>query len=212
MASNEGAMDARYAQKAERFAAIVRELRRRSGDTLQSLGDRSGLAPSTISKIENAQLSPSYETILRLADGLNVDLAALFDSSASLPAMSGRRSITRSDQGSRYSSPQYDYELLCPDLARKQFIPLRATINAHDIRDFPELTRHDGEEFIYVLSGVVELHTDHYEPTRLEAGDSCYFDSTIGHACTSVGETEAEILWISSRAAEPAIDAPRGPV
>jgi transcriptional regulator with XRE-family HTH domain len=192
--------DLRYSEKAEQFTETVRELRRRSGHTLQELGERSGLSPSTISKIENGQLSPSYETLLRLADGLQVDIAALFTSETSTPMASGRRSISRHGHGTRYSSPQYAYELLCADLSRKQFVPLRTKILARSIKEFPKLPQHDGEEFIHVISGTVELHTEHYAPVRLEPGDSAYFDSTMGHACVSVGQDEAEILWITSRA------------
>ena len=52
-------------------------------------------------------------------------------------------------------------------------------LRAHDVAEFPQLS-HKGEEFIYVLSGTVSLHTDQYRRLVLEAGDSCYFDSTMG--------------------------------
>lgn len=188
-----------YAHESRRFAAIVRRLRQQAGLTLQALGERSGLSISTLSKIENGQLSPTYETLLRLADGLQVDVAGLFDAEAGAAAASGRRSVTRRGQGILHDTPQYEYELLCADLSRKQFVPLRTRIKAHGIEAFPRLSRHDGEEFFYVLSGVVELHTEHYAPIRLEAGDSCYFDSSMGHACVSAGDEDAQILWISSR-------------
>ena len=65
--------------------------------------------------------------------------------------------------------------------------------------EFGELARHPGEEFTYVLEGVAELHTDTYAPLTLHAGDSIYFDSRMGHACVSVGEETAEILWICTQ-------------
>ena len=98
-----------YTRKAEQFAATVRELRRRTAMTLQTLADRSGLSASTLSKIENGQLSPSYETLLRLADGLGVDVAELFHTQSHADMASGRRSITRRGQGTPHSSAQYLY-------------------------------------------------------------------------------------------------------
>jgi transcriptional regulator with XRE-family HTH domain len=180
------------------FGSRIRQLRLQRGLTLQQLAKGCELAASTISKVEQNQISPTYENVLRLADGLQVDVAELFSPKPDR-MMLGRRSVTRAGQGAKLKSAQYGYEMLCADLSSKQFIPLLTTLSAHSIQEFPDYIRHDGEEFIYVLSGMVELHTDIYEPLRLDAGDSCYFDSTMGHACLSVGNQDAVILWVCSR-------------
>lgn len=190
------APEAHYSRRSQQFSATVRELRRRANDTLQQLAERSGLSVATLSKIENGRLSPTYETLLRLADGLRVDIAQLFSSESSVAK--GRRSITRHGQGHLHAASQYEYEMLCADLFRKQFTPLIAKITARSIEEFPRLPCHNGEEFIYVLAGEVELHTEHHEPTRLRKGDSCYFDSSTPHACISIGRSPATVLWIAS--------------
>lgn len=189
---------ANYPEKAEQFAALARELRHRAKLTLQELSNRCGLAVSTISKMENGQLSPSYETILRLADGLQVDVAELFTAHSSASVATGRRSITRKGHGHVHSSPQYRYEMMNGDLSRKAFVPLVTTIQARSVSDFRELPSHDGEEFIYVVSGEVEIYSDHYEPERLGPGDTCYLDSTMGHACISVSAQDAVVVWITT--------------
>lgn len=186
----------------EPISDILRRLRREAGLTLQELGDRCGLASSTLSKIENGQMSPTYDTILRVAAGLDLDMAELFTGTSSND-IGGRRTVTRRGQGVIRGTEQYSYEMLAAELSGKQFIPLLTTIEARSIADFPSLVRHSGEEFFYVLSGQVTLHTEHYAPTVLEAGDSCYFDSTMGHACVSSGEEPARILWICSRVVAP---------
>jgi transcriptional regulator with XRE-family HTH domain len=200
-------LEGHYVRRSQQFSATVRELRRRANTTLQQIAERSGLSASTLSKIENGQLSPTYETLLRLAHGLRVDIAQLFSPESS--TSSGRRSVTRRGQGHLHTAPPYEYEMLCADLFRKQFTPLIARITARDIADFPEWPCHEGEEFIYVLSGEIELHTQHYEPTRLRQGDSCYFDSTMRHACICVGRGDATVLWIASRPHELAAHASR---
>jgi uncharacterized cupin superfamily protein len=88
--------------------------------------------------------------------------------------------------------------MLCTDLSQKKFFPIVATIKARTVADFRDFPKHAGEEFIYVLSGEVEIHTEHYEPVRLGPGDGSYFDSSMGHACVSVGKRPARILWVTS--------------
>jgi transcriptional regulator with XRE-family HTH domain len=175
----------------------LRQLRRAANLTLQELSDCTGLASSTLSKIENNLISPTYDSILKLADGLKIDVAQLFDP-GSIQMSLGRRSVTRDGRGASYKTAQYDYEMLCTDLSQKKFFPIAATIKANSVTDFPELPKHAGEEFIYVLSGQVEIHTEHYEPVSLVAGDCIYFDSSMGHACVSAGKKPARILWVTS--------------
>jgi len=201
---------ATQAQRAEKkrdesFGPRIRRLRHDAGLTLQELSLKTGLAFSTISKVEKSQISPTYENILRLAGGLGVDVATLF-TGTSVPVTTGRRSVTRAGRGVKHATPQYEYEMLCSDISQKQFVPLLTRLRAHDVAQFPGLLSHKGEEFVYVLSGAVSLHTDQYRPLVLEAGDSCYFDSTMGHACVSAGKEDAMILWVCSRVVPPLED------
>ena len=178
------------------FGERIRRLRLKRRLTLQQLAKACGLAISTISKVENGQMSPTYENIVRLAPGLGIDVGDLFSDRDTEPT--GRRSITRAGAGSRLTTPHYDYEMLCTDLTNRRFIPIHATVRANDILEFPQLTQHDGEEFIYVLSGKVVLHTEQYEPVLLHPGDSCYFASTMGHALVNGDTKDAEVLWVCS--------------
>lgn len=177
----------------------VRQIRSGSKATIKDVAMRSGLSPSTISKIENNQLSPTYENIIRLARGLEVDISQLFsDATKNVPH--GRRSITQRGAGKVFRTQHYDYEMLCTDLVGKKMQPLKAVVKAKEVRDFGGLITHDGEEIILVLSGEVELHTEFYAPTVLRAGDCAYFDSTMGHVCVVHGKEDAEIFWVCSSA------------
>ena len=141
--------------------------------------------------------SGSLETIQRLAIGLEVDVAELFRPHVE-PVSTGRRGITRKGQGVRHRSKQYDYEVLAADVSRKHFLPLVTTLKAHSVEQFEVLPSHEGEEFVYVISGSVELYSEHYEPLLLGPGDSVYFDSRAGHALVSSGDQDAKVVWISS--------------
>lgn len=177
----------------------LRKLRGGARLTLKDLSARSGIAASTLSKIENGQLSPTYEKIVLLADGLGVDVAELFGREHSGIVATGRRAICRRGEGVVHITPQYEYEMLCADVTRKQFLPIVTRLRAHSLSAFPELLRHEGEEFVYVLDGQVTLHSDYYEPFVLNQGDSCYFDSHMGHVLVSSGDVDARILWVCSK-------------
>lgn len=174
----------------------LRQLRKRRGWTQGELAKRTGVATSTISKVENNQLSPTFETLLRLAEGLSIDMTALF-APVSQAAAKTRRAITRAGQGEVHETPPYRYELLCGDLTNKRMHPLLARLKAHSIADFGPLYSHPGEELFYVLEGRVALHTEHYQTMHLAPGDCAYFDSTMGHACIAAGDEEAVIFWVS---------------
>jgi transcriptional regulator with XRE-family HTH domain len=177
--------------------AIVKALRTRAGLTLTQLAKRSDLAASTISKIETGQLSPGYETIQRLAVGLDVEVAQLFQPRIE-PVTTGRRGVTRNGSGVLHRSKHYEYEALAADVSRKEFLPLVATVKARSIERFGSLPSHEGEEFVYVISGSVTLYSEHYEPLALGPGDSVYFESRAGHALVSTGPRDAKIVWICS--------------
>jgi uncharacterized cupin superfamily protein len=66
------------------------------------------------------------------------------------------------------------------------------------VEQFGALPSHEGEEFVFVVSGKVTLHSEHYEPMTLGPGDSAYFDSRAGHALVSASAEDAKIVWICS--------------
>jgi len=174
----------------------IRVLRTSKGLTLRDMLGRTGLSPSTLSKIENGRLSVTFDKLVLLARALEVDVSQLL-SSADHHAPNGRRSITRNGEGEIYSSPQYTYRMLCADLAKKKIIPLLARVEQRELDAFDHLVRHEGEEFIYVLEGEVELHTEFYETITLRPGDCAYFDSRMGHALTC-RQGNGHVLWIST--------------
>jgi transcriptional regulator with XRE-family HTH domain len=180
-----------------RLGERVRQIRHARNWTLEEAARRAGLARSTLSKIENAQMSPSFEAVQKLARGLGIDVPQLF-----LPAPSdagaGRRSLTRAGEGRVLSTATYEHEILAPDLTAKRMLPYRATIRARDLSDFDGWVRHAGEEFLLVLTGTVRLYSEFYEPVELGPGDSAYYDGTMGHCVVSSSPEDAVILWVTS--------------
>lgn len=182
-----------------KLSEILRSLRRQRGFTLQQVSERSGLPTSTLSKVENDQLTLSYDKLMALAEGLDVDIAELFSQPPrdAVPFMpTGRRSVTMPGEGRAFESDNYIDHYLCADLRSKLMMPAISRIKARSIEEFGPLVRHQSEEFIYVISGTIEVHTEFYEPFQLPQGASVYLDSTMGHAYLSIGEEDAWVLVV----------------
>jgi transcriptional regulator with XRE-family HTH domain len=185
-----------------RPGAVVKEERLRRGWTLAEASTRTGLPISTLSKLENDKISLSYDKLVRLSQGLEMDISRLFGGGDSPPQKTviGRRSVTRKHEGRAIETPHYNHRYIAADLLSKSFIPVVAEIKIRSIEEFGELVVHPGEEFAYVLEGTVDLYTALYAPVRLNAGDSIYFDSGMGHAYIAVGDAVCRVLSICTGA------------
>jgi transcriptional regulator with XRE-family HTH domain len=107
----------------------VRELRRSRGWTLEEAATRAGLARSTLSKIENGQMSPTFDAVKKLAQGLAISVPQLF-TAPSRAQVNGRMAITKSGAGLTQATATYEHELLAASLTKKQMLPYRAIIRA----------------------------------------------------------------------------------
>lgn len=177
----------------------VRELRKERGWTLEQAAGQAGLARSTLSKIENGQMSPTYEALKKLAEGLAITVPQLF-TPPSRAQVSGRMAVTKAGEGHAHATATYEHRLLAGALRAKQMLPYTARIRARSVDEFDGWVRHDGEEFLFVLTGVVRLYTEFYEPVELRRGDSAYYDATMGHNVISLSPEDATILWVTSLA------------
>nr|WP_321252692.1 XRE family transcriptional regulator [uncultured Ruegeria sp.] len=181
------------------LGARVRELRKARKWTLEQAATQAGLARSTLSKIENGQMSPTYDALKKLATGLGISVPQLF-TPPQRDQVIGRMSVTRMGEGAAHATATYEHELLAETLTKKQMLPYRARVRARSMDEFEGWVRHDGEEFLYVLTGVVRLYTEYYEPVEMRRGDSAYYDGSMGHNVVSVSDEDALILWVTSLA------------
>lgn len=176
----------------------LRSVRRGNEWTLAEVAERTGIPVSTLSRIENDQVSPTYDQLTRLSDGLDMDIAQLFSQATRAAAgpTQARRSINQLDDGQIIETASQALKYLSTDLLHKAFTPILAEIKARSVAEFGEFLSHPGEEFLFVIEGEVELHTECYAPARLEAGESIYFDSSIPHAYVAVGKGRCRALSI----------------
>jgi transcriptional regulator with XRE-family HTH domain len=183
------------------IGARIRQLRRARQWTLRQLSDASEVPLSTLSKVETGLVSLNVEKLLKVCAALGVDVMQLVAAPSDTPAVAkgltpvvtGRRSVTRKGQARRVETGRTAYEHHATDFLRRLLSPAVLELKAGDA---PDMISHQGEEFIYVLEGTVEVLSEYYEPTVLEAGESIYIDSTMGHNVRAVGKKGARVLNI----------------
>jgi transcriptional regulator with XRE-family HTH domain len=174
---------------------VLRDLRKHRGWTLKEMSEESGIPVSTLSKVEHDRLSLTYDKLLQLSQRLQIPISELFaESEPADEGVTARRSIGRSEDAIRVTTPNYDYYYLCTELRRKRMIPIITRIRAKSLSEFGDLVRHSGEEYIYVLEGTIIVHSEFYDPVTLNTGESIYIDSNMGHAYVAAEDCEEALV------------------
>ncbi len=167
----------------------VRRLRQERRMTLQNLAEATGLSKPLLSQIENEQVIPPLATLLRISKAFKVGLQTFFqeqngsEKCVLVRAGESRRMDWRASR-SKGRSP-YNYHSLAYGKKQRSLEPF---LIEFEVRPWQEelLEEHEGEEFIFLLSGKVEFH---YGPDimTLEPGDSIYYDSREPHGFVGIG-------------------------
>jgi transcriptional regulator with XRE-family HTH domain len=187
-ASLEGAIN-------QAIGSRLREERRRLSLTLQHVADRSGLSLGMISKIENAQTSPSMRTLARLSQALEIPVTTFFrgfeeEHDASYVRVGEGIELVR--QGTRHG---HRYELLAAAKgAQRRVQPFLVTLTEQS-EAFP-LFQHDGVEFLYGLEGSVAYRYGRHT-YQMEPGDSLMFDGHVPHGPERLDHLPARFLSIT---------------
>jgi len=178
----------------------LRGHRKARGLTLKELSGRSGVALSTLSKMELGQISVSYEKLAAVARALALDVGQLIDARGAAPAGGAAPVVVwaEADGEATYSSGHYDYRALANGFPGKRMTPVLGRIMARERSQFTDFIRHAGQEFATVLSGRVRIEFETGEVIELGRHESAYFDSGVGHIYLSLGRTDAQLLVVMS--------------
>ena len=109
--------------------AALKQIRNRNRWTLMDVSRRTGVPASTLSRIENDQISPTYDLLLRLGNGLSLDLSQLLSMADRLGTgaeieHAGRRSVNRANDGEVVPMSNHTLRYLSTDLLKKQITPI----------------------------------------------------------------------------------------
>lgn len=184
---------------------IVRHIRSSNGWTLAQMSERVNIPLSTLAKVEKGRLTLSYDKLVDLSDRLGMSLSDFLNSSPAAPLTKSmaRRSVGKASADVlEIETKNYDYRYLCTELRGKIMIPLISRVRSRTMEEFGELIRHAGEEFVYVLEGAIEVHSEFYDPVTLHAGEYIYLDSEMGHGyIVTGGFDEATVLAVCASSA-----------
>ncbi len=175
----------------------LQQLRQQRELSLETLARQSGCSSEMIAALEAGDLVPSLTPLLRLARGLGIRLGTLLDDQT----LDGPAVVRKGDLGEaiQFSGNDparkrstLDFHSLAPHKAARNMEPF--LIDVHPASGDVALNDHEGEEFIHVLSGRIEIRygKDAYQ---LEAGDSIYYESAVPHHVHAIGG-DARILAV----------------
>lgn len=178
------------------LARRIKELRLKRGLTLEQVALRSGLTRSGLSKIENFRVTPSLPALASIAEALDVTVSRLVDGLEKRPQMV----VVRCGEGTRVERDQPESNLVYHSLANerrtKAMEPLLITVpgDSDGVR-WREALPHEGEEFLLVLSGLVDFEYQG-QTQRLGTGDSVYFDAYVPHRMINPQPQAAKVLCV----------------
>jgi transcriptional regulator with XRE-family HTH domain len=178
----------------------IKSLRESKGLSVEEIAERSGLSVDQINNIENGQNLPSLGPLIKIARALGVRLGTFMDDNDALGPVVTRAEEREQNRSISFSNDAVDarkhmeYHPLAQQKAGRHMEPFIIDINPEDAPNF-QLSAHEGEEFIYVMDGEVEIvyGKDTY---LLKEGDSIFYDSIVKHHVHGAPGKSAKILAV----------------
>ena len=178
----------------------IKGLRETKNISIEEIAERSGLTIEQINSIENDQNLPSLGPLIKIARALGVRLGTFMDDNDALGPIVCRAADREKDSSISFSNDATDarkhmeYHPLAQQKAGRHMEPFVIDINPEDTPEF-QLSAHEGEEFIYVMQGEIEIvyGKDTYS---LKEGDSIFYDSIVKHHVHGAPGKSAKILAV----------------
>ncbi|MDO7882973.1 helix-turn-helix domain-containing protein [Salinibacterium soli] len=162
--------------------------REKRGMTLAELSAATGISSSTLSRLEAGKRAPNLELVVPIARSLRLELDDIVPRAAPDPRV--RRTTSRIGHT--------QYESLSPESSAVQTYKVTFPANEPGVVAVPEPKVHDGQEWLYVLSGRLRLVLGDQDLT-LGPGEAAEFDTRIPHWLAATGRGPAEVLSIFSK-------------
>ncbi|RKN69396.1 XRE family transcriptional regulator [Microbacterium sp. CGR2] len=156
--------------------------------TLAELSEATGISSSTLSRLEAGKRAPNLELVVPIAHALRLELDDIVPRKAPDPR------VTRTTR----RSGETWYETLSPDTSPVQTYKVTFPANPAGITAVPDPKVHDGQEWLYVLSGHLRLVLGEQDLT-LGPGEAAEFDTRVPHWLSATGAGPAEVLSIFSK-------------
>jgi transcriptional regulator with XRE-family HTH domain len=174
----------------------VKRVRESRGLTLKDVSQRTDVDVPTLSEIEDGTFAPPLGTIIKLAKALEMKMGYFIsgdeERAYTIVRHHDRKMVSRYDS-KKEKQYGYEFESLAPYKKDRHMEPFLVTIEPAETEH--ERSTHDGQEFIFVLKGRMEVRLGD-ESHMLEPGDSIYYDSTVPHLVKCHGKETTKILAV----------------
>ena len=174
----------------------VKRAREKRGLSLLDISRRAGIDVSLLSEIEEGQSAPPLGTIIKLAKALEMKMGYFISGDELRPftiVHRGDRKVVSRYDSKRDKHYGYGYESLAPYKKDRHMEPFLVTLQPAITEE--ERSAHDGQEFIFVLTGSMEVRLGE-DIHVLEPGDAIYYDSTVPHLVKCHGQETTRILAV----------------
>lgn len=178
----------------------IKSIRESQQLTIEEVAERSGLDMGQIQRIENNTDFPSLAPLIKIARVLGVRLGTFLDDQAELGPVISRKKGSENYPGIHFTNnasqnkKHMSYQALSQDKSGRHMEPFLIDIEPSSEVNFI-MSTHEGEEFIYVISGIVEINYGK-QTYILEEGDSIYYDSIVQHHVHAANGDKARILGV----------------
>ena len=182
-----------------KIGAKLRQLREAKQMTVEQLAEQSQCHAEQIRQIEGGDLVPSLTPLMEIARALGVRLGTLLDDDplegpVVFTSTQSPNVIRFSGKDPEATSSNLDFYSMAAGKKDRHMEPFMIDVKPRS-GDAPPLSAHEGEEFIYVLSGAIQINYGK-NTFELEAGESIYYDSVVPHDVHARGEENARILAV----------------
>ena len=185
-------------EKNEEFASKIKSIRERQDMTIEELSEASGVKLEVLQAMENGEVIPSLTPLTKMARALGVRLGTFLDDTPQLGPVVTRagkptNSIYFSGREDVTNATNLEFHSLGAGKIDRNMDPFIIDIEYEEGEK--ELSSHEGEEFIYVLEGEIEViyGKDSFE---ISEGDSIFYDSVVPHHLHATGEKKSKILSV----------------
>jgi transcriptional regulator with XRE-family HTH domain len=178
----------------------IKKLRESKNLSVEDIVERTGLDVVQITRIESNEELPSLAPLIKIARVLGVRLGTFLDDQQELGPVVCRKDDRTDDKGISFSNnartvhKNMSYYALSQDKSGRHMEPFLIDVMPAKDADFIFST-HEGEEFIFVMEGVIEINYGQ-DTYLLEEGDSIYYDSIVAHHVHAGNGSPAKILGV----------------
>ncbi len=174
-------------KKYKSLGVRIKRLREERDMSLQTLANETGFSSQFLQDVEGEHRIPPVGALLKIARALGVESGLLLKEEDEA-AEEKRRAETRK------RTDNYSYRMLTPDVAHKHLKAFHVSIDPHTHHKGVSY-QHEGEEFIYVLQGEVEV-TIGENMNRIHQGESLHFNSSVTHKLKNSGAAPTELIVV----------------